>query len=496
MAPPPERDTCPEASTLALTYLSSPGLTLDDLTTLGVPRWAARNLLTYRNGPDGQWATADDRPIDALSLLDDPFFGGPSTAALIEEAVRVTCTVPDLMPPPPPESPETGEPSEIEGTVESGGVWTEAPPIDPEALPGPPALVRMRIEGINVIALTFDKPIRLGDVLWTPELWAQSFELGVFPDGIVRDGGIPWPILTAWQLEDTPEQVVIITDEAIPEDATVQVRAVGDGLPFDPEFDGAGMSDNPLPAQPTLAFDLQEQQPGWTLYPPSVDDSPGWAWTPEGLLSIGGVDEELTVEAVAPFATASQNIKVSVVFRVLADDTPYNRFAFPRVNLRAVNDFRWLGCYIRNDQSRLQPGVPPDNLTPSLNCVYQNRPGRDRNYFEGCRYQFYVDEAQGGTRYDWLTFAADTHRMEVVVVGNRLRASLYNLDRPPEDGGPVAVVDVPDIDVDGDPPHIGMAGLGGFDSGRALFTRFTVEPASEADLPPLDARWAPLEVCP
>lgn len=272
----------------------------------------------------------------------------------------------------------------------------------------------------------------------------------------------------------------------------VQPRGNDGDLTYDPDFGALRLVINALPAEPRYAVDLSgapdsEAPGGWSLSPMAeAPGAPGWSWTADGLRARGGGEEESTMEAVGPVRTAGGDMKVTVEFQILEDDEPYERFAFPRVNLRALDEGRWLGCYIRNDQSRLRAGEAPDALSPALNCVFQTQAGSSRTCFEGCRDQFYVDGTPGGGRYDWLSHHLDRHRLEVVVVGRQLQAQLYNLDQPPEGGGPVAMVRVPDIDVEGEAPSLGMAGLGAFDSGEVLFTRFTVEGATAADLTPGD----------
>lgn len=482
---PPE--ACPEAPSLVLALLNDEALTAAALIQLGLPAWAAENLIERRQGLDGITGTEDDHRFTDVAEIADPYFGGPATLTTLYGAVGEGCAAVEIPGPEPTPPPHLAD-EHVAGAVTPGEPLTGAELTDPDALPGPPRLRSVEVAGVNIVVLRFNKDLEPEDEPWTALLRVLVAEGAEAPAA--------WPLIEGWQPPEDPRQVILATADPLPLGATVEVQTtLGAPVSFNDDFGEAGVTVSEVAPDQSFSLDLSEDQAGWSFYPASADGvvDPGWAWTPEGLVSVGGQQQETTVEAVGPLITAGQDFKVSVVFQVFDEDGPYDRHAFPRVNLRALNEHAWIGCYIRNDLNRIVPGEPPHYLSPALNCAYQNALDH-RTYFEGCRYQFYVDEANGGARYDWLTYGFDRHRLEVIVVGDHLRAQMFNVDRP--QGGPVAVVDVPDLTVDGPIPTLGMAGLGGFDSGRALFTEFSVSPASGADLPDLDPRWAPLEGCP
>jgi hypothetical protein len=153
--------------------------------------------------------------------------------------------------------------------------------------------------------------------------------------------------------------------------------------------------------------------------------------------------------------------------------------------VRGWNDRSWLACSVRNEP-RLVPPLDegavvgePDPLGPALVCSRRQDGGR-RVEFEACRMQFYEAEARGGVRYDWAARALEPHRLEVVAVGRRVQARLFNLAGP--DAVLVAAVDVPDV---GDGIDSGLPGLGVLDGGTARFGAFEVTPAGPDDLEPI-----------
>jgi hypothetical protein len=214
-------------------------------------------------------------------------------------------------------------------------------------------------------------------------------------------------------------------------------------------------------------------------------DRARWLEVPGALVAIGAGRADETAEAYAPPRLAGRDRRVTVEFTLDADQQPFGRPAWPRVVVRGWNDRSWLACGVRNEP-RLVPALDegavvgePDPLGPALVCGRRQDGGR-RVEFEACRMQFYEAEAEGGVRYDWAARALEPHRLEVVAVGRRVQARLYNLAGP--EARLVAAVDVPDV---GDGVDSGLPGLGVLDGGTARFGAFEVTPASPDDLEPI-----------
>ncbi len=214
-------------------------------------------------------------------------------------------------------------------------------------------------------------------------------------------------------------------------------------------------------------------------------DRARWVEDAGTLVALGSGRADETAEAYAPPRLAGRDRRVAVEFTLDADQQPFGRPAGPRVVVRGWNDRSWLACGVRNEP-RLVPPLDegavvgePDPLGPALVCSRRQDGGR-RVEFEACRMQFYEAEARGGVRYDWAARALEPHRLEVVAVGRRVQARLFNLAGP--DAVLVAAVDVPDV---GDGIDSGLPGLGVLDGGTARFGAFEVTPAGPDDLEPI-----------
>lgn len=242
----------------------------------------------------------------------------------------------------------------------------------------------------------------------------------------------------------------------------------------------------------------------WTLAP--IDRDVGWRYShpdqwalinedapPPGVASYGsGLQEEAT-SAFAPPTVLGRDMTVIVEFEIQPDVEPFSREGFPRVNVKGLNNEAWVGCYIRNGERPAFTDATEETfeagpLTPSLNCVYEE-PSQGRRYFEECRFQFYETpniRAYGGAESaDWLDASPERHRLKVSMLGQRLRATLYNVDANgsfpgagPNNPIPVAVVEVPDV---GTTLEWGMPGIGSYDSGTVEFINFRARPTRQCD---------------
>lgn len=76
-----------------LAWVNNPATSVEVLKKAGVHTRAARNIVAYRNGPDGLPATGDDNPFDDVQELDDVYFVGPVAFEQLVAAIDHLCQV-------------------------------------------------------------------------------------------------------------------------------------------------------------------------------------------------------------------------------------------------------------------------------------------------------------------------------------------------------------------------------------------------------------------
>ncbi len=79
-----------------LAFLNDPSTDVEALRAAGVHARAARNLVAHRDGPDGQWGTADDDPFDDIEEVDAVAQVGPSAMNALWAAGEARCAGPEV----------------------------------------------------------------------------------------------------------------------------------------------------------------------------------------------------------------------------------------------------------------------------------------------------------------------------------------------------------------------------------------------------------------
>ncbi len=76
-----------------LAYVNDPEVTLEVMKADGIYTRSAKNIIAYRNGPDGVPGTDDDEAIETIEELDDIYYVGPKTMQKLVDACRHRCLV-------------------------------------------------------------------------------------------------------------------------------------------------------------------------------------------------------------------------------------------------------------------------------------------------------------------------------------------------------------------------------------------------------------------